>query len=257
MKIKAVCNATGLSRRTIRFYEARGLISPDKETVKGREFRDYDEEDIQRLIRIATLRRARFTVEEIRKMQEDASLVPEIFSQYQSWLQQQETELKKLLSAAEQIQPESLKDWETFTDQMGRYVKDLSLPKQEIRPRFRYLDEIEDERKTKAVKGAMEINEKVILSFSTMGKKKLVDDLREDIRTDVPSGPVPEKTNGPRILGWLKGIFIVALCLFCLDTLSTLGWGIDSKAFLTSAGITAAIALVILGIILLQRRWKK
>lgn len=257
MKIKAVCDATGLSRKTIRFYEARGLISPHKETVKGRELREYGEEDIQRLIRIATLRRARFTVEEIRIMQENPGEVPEIFSQYRSWLRQQEAELKKLLTAAEQIKPESLKDWETLTDQMERTAGNLPLPEHDIRPRFRYLDEIEEIRRTTAVKGAMEINDKTILAFSAMGKKKLLDDVREDIRTDVASGPVPEKTGGPRFLGWIKGIAIVALCFFSLATISSLGFGIGSEDFLISAGITAAIALMILGITLLQRRWRK
>ena len=70
MKIKEVSDRTGLSRKTIRFYEAKSLFSPVKTYRNGKEFRDYSEEHVQQLKKIATLRRARFTVEEIRRMKD-------------------------------------------------------------------------------------------------------------------------------------------------------------------------------------------
>lgn len=47
MKIKEVCERTGLTRRAVRFYEEKGLISP--EIREENEYRDYTETDVCRL----------------------------------------------------------------------------------------------------------------------------------------------------------------------------------------------------------------
>ena len=69
MKLKEVCERTGLTKRTIRFYEEKELLSPQKTYKNGREYRDYSEDDVARLKDIATLRRARFTIQEIKQME--------------------------------------------------------------------------------------------------------------------------------------------------------------------------------------------
>ena len=62
MKIKEVSERTGLTKKTIRYYEAEGLLSPEKQWQNGREYRNYSEADIQQLEKIASLRRARFSL---------------------------------------------------------------------------------------------------------------------------------------------------------------------------------------------------
>lgn len=39
MKLKEVCEKTGLTQKTIRFYEERGLIAPSHSTKNGRSYR--------------------------------------------------------------------------------------------------------------------------------------------------------------------------------------------------------------------------
>ncbi len=69
MKIKAVCEATGLSDRAIRYYIEEGLVSPAyTENYLGRKNYDFSDEDVFALERIAKLRRYDFSVEEIRRM---------------------------------------------------------------------------------------------------------------------------------------------------------------------------------------------
>lgn len=58
MKIKEVCERTGLTRRAVRFYEEKGLISP--EIREENEYRDYTETDVRRLQLVARLRGYRF-----------------------------------------------------------------------------------------------------------------------------------------------------------------------------------------------------
>ena len=68
MRIKEAASATGLTERAIRVYEDAGLVSPKTVDKNGRDFRDYGDGDIERLRTVAVLRRARFSIEEIKTM---------------------------------------------------------------------------------------------------------------------------------------------------------------------------------------------
>lgn len=49
MKLKEGCDRTGLTKRTVRFYEEKELLVPQKTYKNGREYREYSEEDVARL----------------------------------------------------------------------------------------------------------------------------------------------------------------------------------------------------------------
>ncbi|RXZ83885.1 methyltransferase domain-containing protein [Paenibacillaceae bacterium] len=66
MMINEVAKQLKLSRRTIRFYEAKGLIAPVKNT--NNQYRSYTEQDIWRLQTIVTLREIGMPLEEIKKV---------------------------------------------------------------------------------------------------------------------------------------------------------------------------------------------
>jgi len=69
MKIKAVCEATGLTDRTIRHYISEELISPDfTENYLGRKNFDFSESDIKTLNDISVLRKFGFAINEIKTM---------------------------------------------------------------------------------------------------------------------------------------------------------------------------------------------
>lgn len=73
MKIKAVCDATGLTDRTIRYYIEEQLISPAyTENYLGRKSFDFSQNDIEELKSISVLRKFDFTIEEIRDIAHDA-----------------------------------------------------------------------------------------------------------------------------------------------------------------------------------------
>ena len=144
MKIKEVSDRTGLSRKTIRFYEARALFFPEKRYQNGKEFREYSEDNIRELQDIATLRRARFTVEEIRRMRETPEETAAIFSDYRERLREEARDLSDLLAIADAIPAESLSSAEELIDKMEHVTEALPLPAVDIHPRFRYLDELEE-----------------------------------------------------------------------------------------------------------------
>lgn len=144
MKIKEVSERTGLTKKTIRYYEAEGLLSPEKQWQNGREYRNYSEADIQRLTKIAALRRARFSVEEIRHIHEVPGDIPEIFQFYRRRLQQEQVDLSAILAVINNITSETLTSEDTLISQMKPATVGLPLPAVELDPHFRYLDEIEE-----------------------------------------------------------------------------------------------------------------
>lgn len=71
MKIKEVCRLTGLSEKAIRYYIECGLISPSEYEVRGRIYRDYDENDVSELRDIISLRHLGFSIESISEIKND------------------------------------------------------------------------------------------------------------------------------------------------------------------------------------------
>ena len=85
MKIKKVCELTGLSDRAVRFYIEQELIFPHyEENYLGRRFYDFCEKDIEDLKNISILRKFGFTVVEIKMLIDDSSnsltILPKIYA---------------------------------------------------------------------------------------------------------------------------------------------------------------------------------
>ncbi len=144
MKIKEVSERTGLTKKTIRFYESEGLLSPEKTWRNGREYRDYSDADILQLEKIAALRRARFSVEEIRHILSVPADIPTVFQDYRSRLQQEEQNLQVILSVVNGISAEALTDPDTLIEAVKPVTYGLPLPAADLDPHFRYLDELEE-----------------------------------------------------------------------------------------------------------------
>lgn len=66
MNIKEIEERSGLTRANIRYYEQEGLLAPARRENK---YRDYSEEDLETLLRIALLRNLGFSLDEIRRLQ--------------------------------------------------------------------------------------------------------------------------------------------------------------------------------------------
>ena len=66
MKIKELEAITGIPRATIRFYEKEGLLSPER---KDNGYREYSEEDKDKLMKIKLLRLLSIPVESVRELE--------------------------------------------------------------------------------------------------------------------------------------------------------------------------------------------
>lgn len=103
MKMKALCEATGLTDRAIRYYIDEALICPAyTENYLGRKTFDFSEADIQQLNDIAVLRKFGFSIAEIREMiQNPERIVPiarELQNRKQATVNQEQAFLAALSS---------------------------------------------------------------------------------------------------------------------------------------------------------------
>ena len=70
MKIKQVIKETGLTDRAIRLYIENDLVKPEcDENYNGRKSIDFSENDVEQLKNIALLRKADFSIQEIKSLQ--------------------------------------------------------------------------------------------------------------------------------------------------------------------------------------------
>lgn len=112
MKIKSVCEQTGLSDRSVRYYIEEQLLAPAyTENYLGRRSFDFTEADVCRLKEIAVLRKFGFTVAEIREMydrpEEIGRMVAELKSRKESGLQREQG-LLRALTQSEAASPDSV-----------------------------------------------------------------------------------------------------------------------------------------------------
>lgn len=252
MKIKEVCVQTGLSRKTVRLYEEKGLLKPHTVRINGRDFRDYSREDVETLRTIATLRKAWFTMDEIRQMQEDPRNIQAILPQYHQWLRQQKQDLDQLLSVMDRMETENVGSIGDLTRAMAEAAEAMPLPPADIRPRFRYLDELEEKPRTIApvdprdrLMAGDKAARQAAVSLSrdkkddALVKLNLLNDTIHGFKNE-ESGPVqgkePEKEPvWLRILsGFLTVVLIVATVIFIRDFM-TFHLTIDSLLFFVIA----------------------
>ena len=73
MKINEVEALVGITKKNIRFYEEKGLLSPSRYSENG--YRDYGEAEVAALRRIKLMRKLGVPIEEIRRMQEGTQTV--------------------------------------------------------------------------------------------------------------------------------------------------------------------------------------
>lgn len=83
MKIKEVITKTGLTDRAIRLYVENELIKPEfDENYNGRKSIDFSERDVEQLKNIALLRKADFSIQEIKALQEGGETAQNTIKEY-------------------------------------------------------------------------------------------------------------------------------------------------------------------------------
>ncbi len=119
MTIKDMERRTGLTSKSIRYYESKGLITVDRQ--EDNNYREYTQENLQQLKRIKLYRYLDFSIEEIKELQNPKNDIEAIFINKQ----------KKFADITEESESKSemleklIKDAKTKKDNLEDYIKEI------------------------------------------------------------------------------------------------------------------------------------
>jgi DNA-binding transcriptional MerR regulator len=117
MKMKEVIAQTGIPEKTVRYYEARGLIHPETQRKNGRTYHEFSEEDVEALKSILVLRQAQFSIEEILTIQQSPEKIPETVTACQTRIRTAAEAQTRLLFTPGLSEAE---DWQALAHQTHR-----------------------------------------------------------------------------------------------------------------------------------------
>lgn len=130
MKISEAAKLTGLNVSSIRFYERKGLLMPQRED--GSKYRDYTDEDVQRIRQILLYRKMGISVETIELILKGKAVPGEILAEQKRVLEEQITELKGaselcklVMKEAEIPENKKLEEYLNYVYQEEKKAEDL------------------------------------------------------------------------------------------------------------------------------------
>ena len=131
MKIKAVCELTELSDRTIRYYIEQELITPNyTENYLGRKTYDFSAKDIDELNNIATLRKFDFSISEIRAIISSPENSKSIIENVKKRIEKAITESEEKLSVLIQLDSDKSYTVSELAEQLTLHSSAIPLPKE-------------------------------------------------------------------------------------------------------------------------------
>jgi len=134
MKIKSVCESTGLSDRTIRYYIDEKLISPSyTENYLGRRTYDFSNKDIKELNDIAVLRKFDFTIDEIKSVINNAEASKEILYNVKSRTAKTVSDGQNKLTVLSQINADKSYTVAELADELSKASLELSEPEETVK----------------------------------------------------------------------------------------------------------------------------
>jgi len=93
VKINEVEALVGISKKSIRFYEEEGLLTPKRNSENG--YRNYCDEDVDALRKIKALRKLGLPLEEIRSLQQGRLTVADAMRRHRITLAREEENLRQ------------------------------------------------------------------------------------------------------------------------------------------------------------------
>lgn len=145
MKIKEVCERTHLTRRAVRFYEEKGLVSPA--ITAENDYRDYGEADVRRLLLVARLREYRFSVEQIRRLLDCPQDAEAVFAAHRASLSEEHDACGAILAALERLRLPSVLDPDGLLDALTRAASEPLPPPRDLEPDFGRFDDLTREER--------------------------------------------------------------------------------------------------------------
>ena len=129
MKIKTVCELTGLTARTVRVYIDEKLIAPEfTENYLGRRSFEFSRNDITALQNIATLRKYGFSIDEIRNILLDSQTSIAIIENVKQRTKIQANEYRERLKALSRVEAQKAYSVEEISEILLQSEAELDMP---------------------------------------------------------------------------------------------------------------------------------
>lgn len=133
MRMKDVCERTGLTDRAVRLYMESGLISPHEEqNYMGRRSISFDEEDVRALEAVATLRRAELSISDIAAMKATPDALPSIVERHRAALKEDIHAKQDVLSTLERLNSTICPDYLALADAIRTSASSQRIPKEDL-----------------------------------------------------------------------------------------------------------------------------
>lgn len=137
MKMKEVLEKTGLTDRAVRLYIDEGLALPSiEESYSGRKSIDFSESDVERLKNVALLRKAGFSIADIKSMVDDNSTAKDIIEKF---IEQTENNIAHETKIVEKLKGISFNEEvtiETICSSLSETVEEKEVPKEDLKSIF-------------------------------------------------------------------------------------------------------------------------
>lgn len=133
MKIKEVINKTELTDKAIRLYIDNGLVTPSiDESYSGRKSIEFSDVDVERLNNIALLRKAGFSIADIKEITESdekaQAVVKKFIEETENNIQHESDIIEKLRN----IPAENGISMETICESLSKAVEEKQVPKEDL-----------------------------------------------------------------------------------------------------------------------------
>lgn len=102
MRINKVEELVGITKKNIRFYEEKGLLSPERNSENG--YREYSDTDVITLQKIKLLRQLAVPIEEILKLQKGYLTLEDCMRRHIIFLEREEENVKQKKSICSQLE---------------------------------------------------------------------------------------------------------------------------------------------------------
>ena len=136
MKIKEVIEKTKLTDRAIRLYIDNGLVSPGiEENYSGRKNIEFSESDVERLNQIALLRKAGFSISDIKEIISDDKKIEEIVRKF---IDETDEEIRNKTEVVERLKSISFDEkisLEILCEKLSATVEKLNIPEEDLKDR--------------------------------------------------------------------------------------------------------------------------
>lgn len=135
MKIKEIMEQTGLTDRAVRLYIENGLVTPEnRKSYTGRNNYVFTEKDAKALGQIALLRKADFSIEQIKALQQGGETAKATLHNYLTCKKESLTTGQKIVSALEALPADQAPTMEEICGRIEEGLQGASLPIEDLKP---------------------------------------------------------------------------------------------------------------------------